>query len=237
VQKNPVLYVDQRENIKAMLSYLNPVCKNMDIGDYLFVLDEKDVLVIERKTISDWLASIKDGRYHEQKIRLCSKYSKKQILFVLEGAMPQDYTLWSSLLNTMFRDEFHVFHTVDADSTVMLIENLFKKFSKQNTDWLVPKEIDYTTVMVEQIVPKKGKNQTADKVFITMLSCIPGISIKIATELAKTYKSMNEFCKKINSFEETKDREKWISSIEIPGVSGKSKKLGKSGLKILEYMG
>ena len=40
----------------------------MTVGG-VFVNDEKEVLIIERKSLSDLIASIKDGRYEEQSIR------------------------------------------------------------------------------------------------------------------------------------------------------------------------
>ena len=42
----------------------------LDIGDVYLKSEEKDILLMERKTIPDLLASIKDGRYEEQSHRL-----------------------------------------------------------------------------------------------------------------------------------------------------------------------
>ena len=41
------------------------------IGDISIITDDKkDITIIERKTLADLLASIKDGRYEEQSYRL-----------------------------------------------------------------------------------------------------------------------------------------------------------------------
>lgn len=42
--------------------------RNLELGDFVFKYNEDIVCLIERKTISDLLASIKDGRYKEQKL-------------------------------------------------------------------------------------------------------------------------------------------------------------------------
>lgn len=60
----------------------------LPIGDILIKTDEsKDVMIIERKTLSDLLASIKDGRYEEQSHRLkyASGFPSHNILYIIEG--------------------------------------------------------------------------------------------------------------------------------------------------------
>ena len=73
------LIIDNREVIKNKFTHLNYEIKTLDIGDYIITLDDQEIFILERKTISDWINSIKDGRYHEQKIRLTSKYQKNQV--------------------------------------------------------------------------------------------------------------------------------------------------------------
>ena len=71
------LIIDNRETIKDYFQDKDYVkIKNLDIGDYIFKYDDKDILIIERKTIEDYAASIKDGRHREQKQRLLSNYQR-----------------------------------------------------------------------------------------------------------------------------------------------------------------
>ena len=47
------------------------ITKNLELGDIIIQNDaEEDKIIIERKTISDLLSSITDGRYNEQSFRL-----------------------------------------------------------------------------------------------------------------------------------------------------------------------
>jgi ERCC4-type nuclease len=60
----------------------------LPIGDILMKTDEgKDVLLVERKTLSDLIASIKDGRYEEQSHRLknASGFDSHNVIYLIEG--------------------------------------------------------------------------------------------------------------------------------------------------------
>ena len=140
------LVIDNRENIKTDFNNQDTLkYDNLEVGDYLIKYKDKDVLVIERKTINDYCASIKDGRHREQKKRLLVKYSKNQIIYLVEGDLDfieskynrvNSDTLTSSILNTMMRDGIHVFHTKDSKETIFFIESICKKISKQGITFL-----------------------------------------------------------------------------------------------------
>ena len=61
--------------------------ESLDIGDiHLCKPDGTIYMIIERKTIQDLAASIRDGRYKEQSIRLSqSNIPNHHILFMIEG--------------------------------------------------------------------------------------------------------------------------------------------------------
>jgi ERCC4-type nuclease len=64
----------------------------LHIGDIIVKTDEnKEVLIIERKTFQDLLASIKDGRYEEQSHRLTHSTGipTHNIIYLLEGMISQ----------------------------------------------------------------------------------------------------------------------------------------------------
>lgn len=64
--------------------------KVLHLGDIVFEGNNGDhVLLFERKTFSDLLASIRDGRYDEQSYRLihCGEYHPHNIVYLIEGAM------------------------------------------------------------------------------------------------------------------------------------------------------
>jgi ERCC4-type nuclease len=64
----------------------------LDLGDILIKTDDnKDVLLIERKSFQDLLASIKDGRYEEQSYRLLhsSGFPPHSVFYLVEGMFSQ----------------------------------------------------------------------------------------------------------------------------------------------------
>jgi ERCC4-type nuclease len=92
-----IVKVDVRES--DLLQQINqliinvPIFKNivvksevLPIGDIIIADDKEDKLIIERKSVSDLLASIKDGRYEEQSYRLNgSEYHNHNIVYLIEG--------------------------------------------------------------------------------------------------------------------------------------------------------
>jgi ERCC4-type nuclease len=64
----------------------------LDLGDVLIKTDDdKEVLLIERKSFQDLLASIKDGRYEEQSYRLLhsSGFPPHSVFYLVEGMFAQ----------------------------------------------------------------------------------------------------------------------------------------------------
>ena len=80
------LKIDNREKIKNLFPKdLNITFENLDIGDYMYKLDGRPFLVIERKTVCDYAASIRDGRNKEQKTRLIELSKNCNVIYLVEG--------------------------------------------------------------------------------------------------------------------------------------------------------
>ena len=76
------MIIDNREKdlIKLLIEKKIEIeCQNLELGDIVFTNNEsklngnEELIMIERKTVDDLMASIKDGRHREQKIRLLKK--------------------------------------------------------------------------------------------------------------------------------------------------------------------
>ena len=91
------IIIDNREHalIESCNKYISTITKStitieiqtLQLGDIVIRHKEKDVLCIERKTIQDLLASIKDGRYQEQSHRLsnASGVPTHNVIYIIEG--------------------------------------------------------------------------------------------------------------------------------------------------------
>ena len=113
---------------------------NLEIGDVIISDSCGHQLIIERKTIADMVASVKDGRYKEQKLRLQAEQSrsngKMRFAYVIEGDNLAKFTPADKLIaiggiiSSSFRDGIPVLRTMSLDETLDLILRLFERLSK-----------------------------------------------------------------------------------------------------------
>lgn len=233
------LIIDNREKIKNSVIDTISNCKleNLSLGDYIYRIDETDFLVIERKTISDYAASIQDGRNREQKARLLEHYPKNKIIYLVEGSLNKDNssskynridadTIVSSIINTMLRDEIQVFHTANSEETVFLLKSIYKKLDKQGTKFLENKET-YENSLVNTNKTKKGNNITPNIVFKMMLNCIPGVSNKVSDRLVSKFRNIKELYDRLYEYDTEDEMEKYIINIKMDDTE-KGRKISKN---------
>lgn len=189
-------------------------------------------LLFERKTWTDLASSIKDSRYHEQKVRILSEYEPHNCTYIIEGPEPTligDNVL-SAVVHTRYRDRIHVVYTADIAGTAEYIQSVFKR---------VVANPDYFTQSLNQqqqeppnylstIKIKKKDNITPESCYLLQLSQIPGVSIKIATEIAKVYPNYYILLKTLKDLPTDQDRIKLLKQIKMIAV--------KKAQVIIEYL-
>lgn len=148
-----MLIIDNREGklielIKATPTFKIPYeLQSLQIGD-IIISSEKHLdksIIIERKCVQDMLASIKDGRYKEQKIRLqaekCNSNGNKLICYLIEGSSsdvryPSEKTVFhGSIVSSIFRDEIPLIRTSNLNETLDIIIRIHERMSKDITDF------------------------------------------------------------------------------------------------------
>ena len=115
----------------------------LPLGDILIRTDsQRNVVLIERKSFSDLLASIKDGRYEEQSYRLIhtGEYSPHNIIYMIEGMYSQLKTpmekriILSAMTSLNHFKGFSVSRTCSlnetAETIVWMAEKMEKEFQK-----------------------------------------------------------------------------------------------------------
>ena len=144
--------IDERERdlyekcstiVNAGGTYINLSKRVLPLGDIHITTDEdKDVLLIERKSLADLLASIKDGRYEEQSYRLIhsSGYPPHSIIYIIEGQIsnlrtPMEKKIeYSALTSLNFFKGFSVVRTNSvsetADYLIWMSEKIERNFLK-----------------------------------------------------------------------------------------------------------
>jgi ERCC4-type nuclease len=149
-----IIKVDNRENellaqIKQLVLFIpifkqiKIVTENLPLGDFIIADEKEDKLIIERKTIADLLASIKDGRYDEQSYRLNGiNHHNHNIIYLIEGDVnkagnrfksdnkTEKLTAYSAMFSLNYFKGFSVFRTFTMDETALMICNMAYKLEK-----------------------------------------------------------------------------------------------------------
>jgi ERCC4-type nuclease len=119
---------------------INVVSENLPIGDIIIADNTDEKIIIERKTLSDLAASIKDGRYTEQSYRLDGiSHHNHNIIYLIEGDMSKynifkahmdKETLYSAMFSINYYKGFSVMRSYSIDETALMICNMVYKILK-----------------------------------------------------------------------------------------------------------
>jgi ERCC4-type nuclease len=195
-------FIDVREASLVARLGGEVISKQLDIGDFQVVTSGNPVLVLERKTISDLEASIKDGRYREQKCRLLALRSTGcKLLYLIEGAFkynedtPRNKIMTGSVINTMIRDQIPFVFTKNVDDTAAYITSICARITADPDKYFNATCEPYSS----KIKQKKKDNVDEQTCFILQLCAIPGISHTKAVSIidSKKVANMADLCSKM----------------------------------------
>ena len=123
------------ENLNKELIVLEK--RVLQLGDILFTSDDETTtfLCIERKSLLDLLASIKDGRYSEQSYRLSNCFpNPHNVVYLLEGMLStvKDKKLVISCIASLnYFKGFSVHRTISLAETAMYILCMADKIARE----------------------------------------------------------------------------------------------------------
>ena len=164
-----MLIIDSRESklielIKNTSAFTIPYeIKSLQIGDIIITNDKypDKSIIIERKCVQDLLASIKDGRYKEQKIRLqaekCNSNGNTLICYLVEGSVqdvryPNEKKVFhGSLISSIFRDDISLIRSMSLNETLDIIIRFHDRLNKDIADFFKPNNKQITTQITTQI--------------------------------------------------------------------------------------
>ena len=237
MEQNVVFLIDIRE--RALLSELvqnqtDENCKYqsvmLDVADIQFVTQttEEDHAItkidiaIERKSISDFCSSVKDGRYREQKYRLIEHVKNAhggKVMYLIEGrseglhtsgnrrfeALRQDavaHGLHPSALQTCVTDmllsDIPVIFTDDIKESSLFLVAMWNRFAKRKESE-GHEHAAHTSITRDNYndilasSAKRGKHITPRTCYITQLCQIPGVSAKRAKDISEKWPTLLAF--------------------------------------------
>ena len=141
------LLIDYRE--KSIIDYFsknkngNIEVKNLDIGDFIFKINDSETIIIERKTMCDLASSITDKRLKEQKYRILnSNFKLSNIIYIIEGkygdvkyGSVNKKGLCGSIINSLFRDNIKVYRSESTADTIYFLERIMDKLKKNDKNF------------------------------------------------------------------------------------------------------
>lgn len=193
---------------------LKLIQEQLPLGDIIINDGEKDLLIIERKSLSDLAASIKDGRYEEQSYRLKNLWHHNHnIIYLIEGDFSRfnafrdridKQTLYSAMVSINYYKGFSLWRSTSIEETALIVCNMAYKLGKDKT-----KLPFYSNDLI------KGKDQEPVNNILATDEEMP--SIVVASD--KDYCAVVKKVKKDNITTENIGE---IMLCQIPGISSAS---------------
>jgi ERCC4-type nuclease len=258
------IIVDERETLlfeqcNLLLTLPNSPYKNiqltqkvLDLGDFILTRgDDEPVAIIERKTLQDLLASIKDGRYEEQSYRLANTVRDIPVFYLIEGTISslrseqEKRLVYSVMASLHFFKGFQTLRTHSYTETAeMLIcmtdkieRNLQKgvllkrTLSQGSQRTMVPEGQTSDVANYCTVVKKvKKENITPENIGEIILSQVPGISSVTAVAIMKHFTSIS------NLIDELKKNQARLDNIQYE-TNGKLRKINRTCIQsIITYL-
>jgi Fanconi anemia group M protein len=148
---------------------------HLDTGDYLI----DDEVLVERKTISDFVASLVDGRLFPQAARLA--HSRYRSLLLIEGPKPASipdvhpHALEGALVSLAAMWRLPVLHSSEAEHSLLVLRFLAKQASRPQQPVL--RRFD-----------RKPKRLASRRLFL--LQGLPGVGPALASRLLDHFGSI-----------------------------------------------
>lgn len=214
VRESTLIQICQ-QNINTNRQYegIQLVTEALPIGDIIICDENKEYLIIERKTLLDLSASIKDGRYEEQSYRLDGlTHHNHNIIYLIEGEMNSfvmkssknkvdNSMLYSAMFSINYNKGFSLMRSSNVTETATILCNMCIKLKKDMAKGRVP----YNRNPEEKnIVLLETENPETEE------------KTETETEVPKNYCTVIKKNKKENI---TKENIGEIMLCQIPGIS------------------
>lgn len=174
----------------------------MDLGDAKIVDDNgKEIIIFERKCLTDLCASITDGRYKEQSFRLEQHpLHNHNIYYVVEGNIenfvPKKFNrisrkaIYSTLVTLNYHKGFSVMRTTSLLETSRLLVFIFQKLMKEKKPSYYECDNKCKEDYSEVIKCAKKDQINTTNIHHIMLMQIPGVSALAAKTIMDKFDGM-----------------------------------------------
>ena len=236
--------------LKKECGHLFYESQTLDVGDFLYTYKDQPYCLIERKTISDYVSSITDGRLKNQSLRI-SQLKKDNpeliVVYLIEGGgVQKDHifkggvtrsALYTSLVNKVVRDQYIVYPSANVNDTALIVtkfyDNILKHINENKLSLPVNERLDY----LKTIKVAKKENMTPDNCYLCQLSQIPGLSVEIANVIAQSFPTMRKLILAYESLTLVSDKENLVAELNLPIANQKTRRIGNVlSKRVYEYL-
>jgi ERCC4-type nuclease len=199
------------------------ISEDLPIGDILIQSNDKTtILVIERKSFSDLLASIKDGRYEEQSHRLLhtTGVPPHSIIYLLEGMFStihqpaQKKLIYSAMTSLSYFKGFSIMRTSSTHETgewlVALTEKLYRDLERKKSPYYA--SVPYLNSFRRNALPENIITPSDQSTDLDVVEKEPTILGPVETNYCN-------FVKKVKKENVTPENIGEIVLSQIPGIS------------------
>ncbi len=176
---------EERSNIPKLLENegILVIRRRLDIGDYLV----SENVVVERKSVTDFVSSLFDGRLFDQARRLRETYDN--VYYIVEGNIKKIAYFWSNrykqisaaLVTLTTNFDAKILWSIDENNTAYLIASLAR-------------ELQGPEGKTRIVLHKKPKLSTIEEWQLYILQSFPGIGPKLAINILDKFKTLEKFC-------------------------------------------
>jgi len=244
---NAFLSINKKQNITV-------ISENLPLGDIIICDDQgKEKIIIERKSLQDLAASIRDGRYKEQSFRLneCSMHNHN-IVYLIEGNLasykpfmfgksPVDkYALMSSMVSISYYKGFSLYKSNSLDESAEWLIQVAYKLDKEggnafymhnnnnntNVATTANVEADVDADKYSTVMKRTKKNNiTPENIGEIILNQIPGVSSAASIVIMEQFKTIKRLIEVLSNDTKALDGFKTVNK------DGKSRKISRTSIQ------
>lgn len=214
--------------------------QSLDVGDVLILHlaaqpPPEVELLVERKTLADLAASLRDGRYHEQRARLKASGARRTMyvieaqpaalcMGIEEGKMPDVNGMGAARIqgcvSSMLLSQSQLAVTRSVEETAGLLLRLAVQLNRRNG------EEDQTTTydgysraacLASAVRSRKRDNVDPRQCYMQQLCQVPGVSHGIAKALAERFGSLRGIMRTLENLPDDRARAAELSRVPKVG--------------------
>lgn len=175
----------------------------LSIGDIMILHDKIPRLLIERKTVKDLVASLKDGRYHDQRARwkdFQQDFPQARVAVWIEGDLmntEMEDIIRGALVNSLMRlQTIHGVAVLQWTTRTQFVRGLqlaMKKIEQDPTHLLPKEEIESSSHRILDLKAYKKTNATPDVVWRSVLTLVPGVAPGVSEKILVVFPTLVSF--------------------------------------------